>query len=80
MEEGFSKDNFGSSKGFRGSVRGGDPAHNSQLPREKAGSGGHHAIGDDKKWRLLVNDSQEKLHGNAGIGQKKTIRKGGRNY
>ena len=36
------------------------------------------AIGYDKKWRLLVNDSQEKLHGNAGIGRKKQSGKGRR--
>ena len=35
-----------------------------------------HAIGYDKNWGLLVNVAREELHGSAGLGQQKTIRKG----
>ena len=34
------------------------------------------AIGYDKKWHLLVNVTREELHGSAGLGQQKAIRKG----
>jgi len=33
------------------------------------------AIGYDKTWRLFVNVSPEELHGSAGLGQRKTVRK-----
>jgi predicted transcriptional regulator of viral defense system len=34
------------------------------------------AIGYDETWRLFVNVSREELHGSAGLGQRKTTRKG----
>ena len=34
------------------------------------------AISYDKKWRLFVNVPREELHGSAGLGQRKPIRKG----
>ncbi len=34
------------------------------------------AIGYDETWRLFVNVSREELHGSAGLGQRKTVRKG----
>jgi predicted transcriptional regulator of viral defense system len=34
------------------------------------------AMGYDKKWRLFVNVTREELHGSAGLGQRKAIRKG----
>jgi len=33
------------------------------------------AIGNDQTWRLFVNVSSEELHGSAGLGRKKTIKK-----
>ena len=33
------------------------------------------AIGYDKTWRLFVNVSREQLHGSAGLGRRKTVRK-----
>jgi predicted transcriptional regulator of viral defense system len=33
------------------------------------------AIGYDKTWRLFVNVSSEELHGSAGLGRRKTVRK-----
>ena len=33
------------------------------------------AIGYDKTWRLFVNVSHEELHGSAGLGRRKTVRK-----
>ena len=33
------------------------------------------AIGYDKTWRLFVNVSREELHGSAGLGRRKTVRK-----
>ena len=36
-----------------------------------------HGIGYDKNWGLLVNVAREELHGSAGLGQQKTIRRGG---
>ena len=33
------------------------------------------AIGYDETWRLFVNVTREELHGSAGLGRRKTIRK-----
>ena len=33
------------------------------------------AIGYDETWRLFVNVPREELHGSAGLGRRKTIRK-----
>jgi hypothetical protein len=33
------------------------------------------AIGYDKTWRLFVNVSREELHGSAGLGHRKTVKK-----
>jgi len=33
------------------------------------------AIGYDKTWRLFVNVPREELHGSAGLGRRKAIRK-----
>ena len=33
------------------------------------------AIGYDKTWRLFVNVTREELHGSAGLGRRKTVRK-----
>jgi hypothetical protein len=33
------------------------------------------AIGYDETWRLFVNVHQEELHGSAGLGRRKSIRK-----
>ena len=35
----------------------------------------HDAIGYDKTWRLFVNASREELHGSAGLGRRKTVKK-----
>ena len=51
MEEGISKDDFGSGEGSRGNVRRGDPPHDSQLPRRKASAGDHRSsrsVGNEK--------------------------------
>jgi predicted transcriptional regulator of viral defense system len=37
------------------------------------------AIGYDKTWPLFVNVSREELHGSAGLGRRKTVRKDSRN-
>lgn len=34
------------------------------------------AIGNDDTWRLFVNITKEELHGNAGLGAQRTVRKG----
>ena len=35
----------------------------------------HGAIGYDETWRLFVNVTREELHGSAGLGRRKTVRK-----
>lgn len=35
------------------------------------------AIGYDKTWRIFVNVTREELHGSAGLGRRKSIKKGG---
>jgi len=35
------------------------------------------AIGYDETWRLFVNVTREELHGSAGLGRRKALRKDG---
>jgi predicted transcriptional regulator of viral defense system len=44
------------------------PAHEHAVPR---------AIGYDQTWRLFVNAPREELHGSAGLGRRKSVRKEG---
>jgi hypothetical protein len=37
----------------------------------------HDAIGYDETWRVFVNVTREELHGSAGLGRRKGIRKDG---
>jgi hypothetical protein len=50
----------------RSTSLGPDPARARMLPD---------AIGYDETWRLFVNVPQEELHGSAGLGRRKSIRK-----